>query len=353
MISFSQIRFRSGVVAVLLAAGVWAPALQAGDAVTAAPAAAIAQEDPDTPRARALLASADQLFAAEKYDAARDAYRKLVDSYPSNLPLEPVLVTLRELARRYASGEASALRFKKYEAAIDVYQLILRVAPAGTHAPADLLELARLQTAKGEPELALVTYRDCAKRFPLLPEAGTAQLDATRLLITTARYGDGDGTLIRQARSEVEQFLRDFPADSRRREAEGLLLVIEERQGDRMFQLGKFYLRKYSYRPAASRRYLNDVVRTYPNTKAAVAARKLLGHLDIVAPAAAGPGGGGAAPGGIGGPGASSPRPPARKPEPATPLAPKPGDVQKYLLPLEDYSRWLPRPAAAKEEPKP
>lgn len=334
-----------------------AQAAESPPPVDVAPAAAAAApNDPDAPRARALLTAADALFAAHQYGDARDAYAKLLESYPASIPLEQVLITLRELARRYASGEASALHFRRYEMAIDIYQLILRVAPAGRQAPEDLLELARLQVEKGEPELALATYRDCVKRFPLLPQAGSAQLAAARLLIDTARHGDGDGTLIRLARREVEQFLGNFPDDPRRTEAETLLKVVDEHQGQRMFNLGKFYLRKYSYRPEASRRYLNDVIRAYPNTRAAASARTLLAHVDIVAPAGAGSGA--AIPGAPPPDGGTAPTPPAKpaKPDPSKPLPPKPGDVRKYLLPLEDYSQWLPRQQKAappKEAPQP
>ena len=349
--------WRLAIAGLLLAAAtpLLAQAAESLPPVDVAPATtAVAPNDPDAPRARALLTAADALFAAHKYGDARDAYAKLLESYPASIPLEQVLITLRELARRYASGEASALHFRRYEMAIDIYQLILRVAPAGQQAPEDLLELARLQVAKGEPELALATYRDCVKRFPLLPQAGSAQLAAARLLIDTARRGDGDGTLIRLARREAEQFLSNFPDDSRRTEAEALLKVVDERQGERLFDLGKFYLRTYSYRPEATRRYLNDVIRAYPNTRAAASARKLLAHVDIIAPAGAP---GAVIPGVSPADGGTAPPPPAKpaKPDPSKPLPPKPGDVQKYLLPLEDYSQWLPRQqkAAPKEAPQP
>jgi len=97
-------------------------------------------------------------------------------------------------------------------------------------------------------------------------------------------------------------------------------------------------------------RYLNDVIRAYPNTIAAASARKLLAQVDVMAPAGAP---GAVIPGGSPADGDTVPPPPAKpaKPDPSKPLPPKPGDVQKYLLPLEDYRQWLPRqPTAAPKE---
>ena len=48
--------------------------------------------------------------------------------------------------------------------------------------------------------------------------------------------------------------------------AKELLSRADEAQARRLFDLGKFYLRPLTHRPAAARRYLYDALRTYAGT---------------------------------------------------------------------------------------
>lgn len=290
-------------------------------------------ESAETMRGRAwsLQKECECWFAGRYYFKAQERYKKLLESYSPYIQLKPALDNQRELARVLASGEASALNFKNVALAIDVYDLVLRIAPAGENAPQDMLRLAALQVDAERTEEAVATYRDVCHRFPRAPEAATARMSAAKLLLAEARTGDGDGRLIRQARYELERLQLDFPADPQIPESKLLLAQIRERQARQRYDLGVFYLRRYSYRPNTARRYFYDVIRLYPGTAAAIDAKLQLARIEP------GPGGDGL-PGSMDG--TTPPPAPDLPPQPARWLKPQ-ENVEKYLLPLEDYSDYL------------
>jgi hypothetical protein len=125
--------------------------------------------------------------------------------------------------------------------------------------------------------------------------------------------------------------LASFPEHDAKAEAEALLSEADEAQARRLVDLSRFYLRRYSYRPDAARRYLADVGRSFRQTAAAGEARQLLARLD---PDAVFPGD---LPDEVGDAGAE----PELPPQPMRLLQTR-EEVPKWLLPLEDYSDYLP-----------
>jgi len=286
----------------------------------------------DAEKSRFLLKQADNLFRGGRSSAAWDVYKKLLANYVQFLPLEPVLETQRELANRFASGQASALHFKKQDVAIEVYRAILKVAPQGPNAPVDMLRLAELQVQVDDTAGAVSTYRDVTRLFPRRPEAATARLEIARHLLARAARGDGDGRYTRQARSELERFVHDYPDHPEMAAAKVLLARADEAQASRLLDLGKFYLRPLTHRPEAARRYLYDAIRTYGGTTSAAQAQALLARIE--------PGAGGAAGEEVAGGEEGAPaQPPVEPPEPMKYLKQQEG-VQKYLRPLEDFSDY-------------
>jgi outer membrane protein assembly factor BamD (BamD/ComL family) len=254
------------------------------------------------------------------------------------IPLEPVLVTQRELAAKLASGKASVLRIKNPELAIEVYESFLKVAMMGQHAPQDMLRLAALKEKVEDVDGAITTYRDLTKRFPTVPESAQARLDIARLLLKRSGRGYGDGRHLREAKFELQRVQKDTAGAERAAEAQTMQSTVSEAQASRLLALGKFYQRRYSYRPETSRRYLHDVIRFYPNTQAAAAAGVLLAKLE---PGYV-PGHTGAVAGTMGANGelvSGTPEkvePPPEKPVRYLPAETEP--VKKWLLPLEDLS---------------
>ena len=275
-------------------------------------------------RAYALRRVAECQFLNANYFKAQKSYKRLLEGYAPYLPLKNVLQVQRELAELLASGKASALNFRNVELAIEVYETILAVAPGGADAPADLTRLAQFQKSTGNTADAVDTLRELIRRFPRTKAEEAAHVEIARMLVDQGRYGDGDGRYNRGARQEMLLFIADRPDSPLLPEARNILAGANETMAQRLVDMGFFYLRKYSYRPNTARRYFYDAVRLYPGTRAAKLAQQQLDKME--------PGAGTAA--------AEAAQKPPPPPEPVRWLEQK-EKVDKYLLPLEDYSDYL------------
>ena len=231
-------------------------------------------------QARLLLKRADCLNLAGKYRLAAEVYMDLLKSYSFHAPFEQVLGQLRDLAGRFASGDISTFGFNDTGFAASIYEFILAKAPADVQAPTDMLRLARLQRDAGQSEEGVLTLEQLLQKYPLAPEEADARIELARLLFELGRDGDGDGRLVRRATRELQAFVQKHPEHERRAEADLLLSIAEERQGRNLLELGKFYLRPAHHRRGAARRYLNDVIRQFPDTTAAVLARIQLAAIE-------------------------------------------------------------------------
>ena len=276
-------------------------------------------------RAYALRRVAECQYLNGNYFKAQKSYKRLLEGYAPYLPLENVLKVQRELAELLASGKASALNFRNVELAIEVYETILSVAPGGANAPVDLTTLARLQKTAGNTAEAVETLRELIRRFPRTKAEEAAHVEIARMLVDQGRYGDGDGRYNRGARQEMRLFIADRPDSPLIFDAQKILAGANETMAQRLVDMGFFYLRPRSYRPNTARRYFYDAVRLYPGTKAAKIAQQQLDKME--------PGAGTAA-------AEEAAKKPELPPEPIRLLEQK-EKVDKYLLPLEDYSDYL------------
>ncbi len=234
----------------------------------------------DRARAKALLSEADGYYAAGIYRNSKDAYLNLLRSYPLYTPQSHVLQRLREMAELYVDGSIGTFSLKDVPMAIEIYETIIQEAPTAKGTINDHLRLAELQTASGRQAEALVTYEELFRRHAGRSELGTARLAFAQALTDRAKTGgDGDGQLARQARRQLAAFVQEQPTHPRRAEAEGIIAVLDEQQASSLYSLAVFYTNPVHRRLPATRRYLQDILRNYPNTAAAGQAKQLLADL--------------------------------------------------------------------------
>lgn len=234
----------------------------------------------DRARSQTLLSEADAYYQAGIYRRSKDAYLDLLRSYPLFAPQSHVLQRLREMAEMYAAGTTRLISLKDVPMAIEIYEAIVQEAPTAVGTVGDHRRLAELQIASGRQTEAIVTFEDLLRRHGGRSELGSARLDFARLLIDQANTGgDGDGRLARQARRQLATFLQEQPTHADRPEAERLLARLDEQQAGELYSLALFYTNPVHRRLPATRRYLHDILRHYPETAAADQARALLEEL--------------------------------------------------------------------------
>ena len=214
-----------------------------------------------------------QLLAG-KIHVARESYEALLTGYPLYISYEKTVEHLRQLADCFELGKGTFLGIRDEHAAASIYELIVRETPAIHVSLKDRLKLAELLLKIEKPEEAANAYQAILKKDP---GQNDIRLKFALLLEEFSRKGDGDGRKLRAAVREANTFLANAPAEHPgRADAEKLLQNALETQAERLLTQANFYLLRRHRRPDAARRYLLDIVKEFPQTRAAEEARAIL-----------------------------------------------------------------------------
>lgn len=231
-------------------------------------------QENDADKAQYLYLAAQNYLRGKKNYSAKKCYVRLLENYIYHIPLENVLEQLRELADAYERGEGTTFGLKDPDAAIEIYKFIIRHEEAIQQSLDDRLTLAAKLEKARKPEEAVNTYQEIIKQLPNDPDT---RYRLARLLDNMASEGDSDGVRSRAATREAKKFLSIASAnDPRRDEAERIIKVSREREGERLLERATFYLVKYHRKPDVARRYLMDIRRDYSDTPAGERAEQLL-----------------------------------------------------------------------------
>ncbi len=220
-----------------------------------------------------LLRGADCLMQAKKGHRALEEYTNLLENYPLYVPYEHVVEQLRQLAEWFIVGDGTFLGIKDKDTGIQIYELIIREAPAVQVTLKDRLRLAELLEGSGRGEEAVVVYQAILRQEP-----GNWDVHAklALLFLKLSKSGDGDGAKLRAAVREANIVLESNPDNPLAKDLKRLCRDAEAEEADRLLKNGEFYLLPAHRRPSAARRYMHDVIMKYPDSNAAKEARRLL-----------------------------------------------------------------------------
>ena len=220
-----------------------------------------------------LLRGADCLMQAKKGHRALEEYTNLLENYPLYVPYEHVVEQLRQLAEWFIVGDGTFLGIKDKDTGIQIYELIIREAPAVQVTLKDRLRLAELLEGSGRGEEAVVVYQAILRQEP-----GNWDVRAklALLFLKLSKNGDGDGAKLRAAVREANIVLQSNPDNPLAKELKRLCRDAEAEEANRLLKNGEFYLLPAHRRPTAARRYMHDVIMKYPDSNAAKEARRLL-----------------------------------------------------------------------------
>ncbi len=220
-----------------------------------------------------LLRGADCLMQAKKGHRALEEYTNLLENYPLYVPYEHVVEQLRQLAEWFIVGDGTFLGIKDKDTGIQIYELIIREAPAVQVTLKDRLRLAELLEGSGRGEEAVVVYQAILRQEP-----GNWDVRAklALLFLKLSKNGDGDGAKLRAAVREANIVLESNPDNPLAKDLKRLCRDAEAEEANRLLKNGQFYLLPAHRRPSAARRYMHDVIMKYPDSNAAKEARRLL-----------------------------------------------------------------------------
>lgn len=215
-----------------------------------------------------------------------DVIESLLTRYPAEADF--VLLTDREfeLAEASCHGRREpafwALRSIPWltgpDRTVELYEKALERAPFAGKAPSARLRLAYRMDEDGKPQEALKQLRSLVKEHPQAPEHKLGLLMLGEMLFQLSRKGDGDGRYNREAIAVFHQFKSAYPDADENDFIDKLLLKSKDIQAERLLNMARYYRR--NDRPAVAERYLNTVLKEYPDSLSADESEKLLVTLD-------------------------------------------------------------------------
>src|SRR5712692_3221314 len=124
---------------------------------------------------------------------------------------------------------------------------------------------------------AIQAYKDFGIFFPMLPEAGYAQLQVAMTHFKQMEKPDRDRTHARAAEDEFQVFLSKYPTDKLAANAEQHLREVQELLAEGDFRIGYYYYVKEDKKAAESR--LRAIVNRYPLNSKTDQALWMLGNI--------------------------------------------------------------------------
>jgi len=251
--------------------------------------------------------AADQYAAAEiaaddtviKANAARDVIRAhaaagmlykefekieyTLDRYSSYVNVSELISREYQLGALYFAGKRSpafwSLRWIPWltdrDKTIEIYKAALKRAPFAPESQIARLHLANKLICDGKPQEALPYLRESVKHDS--PEK-YVYLQLGEQLYLLAQQGDGNGQFNQEACEVLREFQRRFPNAEENDLVDKWLLRLKDVQGKRLLDIAKFYHK--SGRDLAAERYLNEVIRKYPDSLSAEKSTQLLVEID-------------------------------------------------------------------------
>ncbi|MDD3119561.1 MAG: outer membrane protein assembly factor BamD [Victivallales bacterium] len=293
--------FWPAMVLTAMALPLWAGVPEANEAFRAGIAAS---------REKNYIEAADRFMAAKLYaddsrmkvkalQEAAAAYRAagmrekefacletMLNAYPGYIDFSPTVDREYQIGDDFFRGHRDpaywSLRWVPWLTGSDltliVYRAALKHAPFSPYAPQAQLRVARLLLEDGKTQDAIKHLRDLIHNYRDSDSRKYGYLELINVLMQLARYGDGDGAYNREANTVMTEFLKKYPRAPEAEWVRKRILEAKDISAERLYNLARFYRRRG--RTKTAERYLNQVLRDYPDTLSVDRSEALLSRLD-------------------------------------------------------------------------
>ncbi len=237
-------------------------------------------------KADALKETVNSYRQAKMYYKEFGCVERLLNYYPSFIDFSKMVEREYEIGDEYFRGyrdpEFWALRWVPWltgpDRAVEIYEKALKHAPFAGNAPRAKLRIAVLLIETGKVDKAMEYLREIIRQHPDTPECKYAYLELGNALFQLSQKGDGDGKYNREALEVFNAFLTKYPKAPEGDFVKKCLLKSKDINAQRLLGMAKFYQRIGRSEPAE--RYLNDVLKQYPDSMAADKSEQMLTKID-------------------------------------------------------------------------
>jgi outer membrane protein assembly factor BamD len=215
------------------------------------------------------------------YLPAAQSYAVLCEKYGKTERFEEGVEGLFRIGEMYLNGQK--VKFlgiplkSSMEKAIQIYTMIIRVAPYGKYTARAQFDLGRAYEKQGSNESAIAAYQSVVEKFPNDPLAVDAQYQIGYIWAKASKSGTYDPAAATNAKTGFEDFLARHPNSEKSAQAKENLKQLEHKQTSTAYEIAKFYDKQKQYKAAAI--YYNEVIRQQPGSTEGERAKKRISQL--------------------------------------------------------------------------
>jgi outer membrane protein assembly factor BamD len=213
---------------------------------------------------------------------AFDAYQELLTRHPGNKYYTTALARQAEMAQRAADGHIKS-SFLGLKFGLSVDKIVGMLGQVRENAPKSAIA-AKAQFTVGElyrkdkkAFQAVDAFRLLVSEQPDCPEAPTAMFQIGVVFAEEADRGDRNQSTIGLAREAFNDYLNQYPGDSRNAEARQYLARLAASDAQRSYDIAEYYLKTKQHESAKV--YFRDVAKNAPSEDLRTKARARLREL--------------------------------------------------------------------------
>ncbi|OIO36475.1 MAG: hypothetical protein AUJ72_05855, partial [Candidatus Omnitrophica bacterium CG1_02_46_14] len=212
---------------------------------------------------------------------AADAFQKLADKYPYSDRIKDAMKREFDIANDFASGEKVKVlgipALSGQEKALELYKHIVKNAPFGTFGDQAQFKVGDLYKSQEEFEEAQKAYQKVVDDYPNSEWAGKARYAIADCSMQAAKKAQYDEKTAQKAIEQFQGFKQTFPEASQAIEADAAIKTLREKNALTNLQTAAFYEKQKKL--SSAKVYYEEVIRQYPETSSADAARKKIEEI--------------------------------------------------------------------------
>jgi outer membrane protein assembly factor BamD len=215
-------------------------------------------------------------------DGAFKAYQFLLQKYPQTSHFEDSVAEEINIANAFLKGERVRVfgipTVPSMEKAEEMYTAILKVSPYSKHAAITQFNLGLAMQKQGKAQDAIAAYQKLLDKYPNSSACDDAQYQIAYVYQQLGMTGASqDLSALKESQNNYQDFLIQYPNSEKTQQAgENMKRMIDKESGDTL-RIGRFYDFSKNYKSAAI--YYNDVIRRFPQSPDATAAKTRLDEL--------------------------------------------------------------------------
>jgi outer membrane protein assembly factor BamD len=225
---------------------------------------------------------AKQLNQQGQFDSAFKEYQGLLQKYPQTPNFEEAVADQINIANAFLKGAKVKIfgipTVPSMEKAEEMYLAILKVAPYSKHAPITQFNLGLAKEKQGKAQEAIAEYQKLLDKYPNSTACDDALYQIGYVYMRLGMTGKSqDLSALKESQNNYQDFLLQYPNSEKVQQAgENMKKMVSRESGDTL-RVAQFYDFNKEFKSASI--YYNDVIRRFPQSEDATAAKTRLDEL--------------------------------------------------------------------------